>query len=247
MIIEIAQYSIYIDGKICNRDYFVDFYNGISRDSRTHCITFSMFAELENLQSVNEIILDYENGISEIITDILSTDVKVDAITVRNWSKVEENKKADVVKLLSDKNYLFETNFDTDIFYASNEHFDDIKSSQPNVTSDNIKRYKIECEISTVGDIFSLVYNTFSEVANLKVYPIVSAVPIKILDGECKTPDYTLFVYPDGISLIFDPISRETGSRFVLNKPVDEDVIKWLESMDSEQIYKMAQLTFTKL
>ena len=115
------------------------------------------------------------------------------------------------------------------------------------VTPVDQKRYKIECEITAIGDIFSLMYNTFSEVSNLKVTPIVEAVPISIVNGECKTSDYTLFVYPDGISLVFDPISRESGSKYVLQKSTDDTIIKWLETMDSEQVYKMAQLTFTKM
>lgn len=249
-IVELTTTAIYINGKELTENYIVSYYNGVSDNGP--CITFSEFIKRYNLEEIQEVIVDRELYASEIVKQILSTSIRIDAITINKWSNVSENDRALLAKMFADRDYLFETTYGT--FYASREHLE--QSNQkvvPSVTLTNSviptdkKRYKIECEITAIGDIFSLLYNTFSEVSNLKVTPIFDAVPIKIVNGECKTPDYTLFVYPDGISLVFDPISRENGNKYVLQKPTDDDIINWLETMDSEQVYKMAQLTFTKM
>lgn len=240
-----------IDNNPISSNYIVSFYNGVWVDSHTPCITFSEFVKRENLSYIEEFVINYKENVGEISKQILLTDIVIDSIKVTNWNSVSDNDKAFITKALADKSYLFETK--DSVFYAVRENsLLQQKETTPvntalTVTPTDSKRYKIECEISTIGDIFSLLYNTFSEVTNLKVTPIFEAVPIKFTGGVCKTPDYTLILYPDGISLVFDPISRENGTKYVLDKDTDESVQKWLETMDSEQVYKLAQLTFRKI
>ena len=224
------------------------------------CLAFESLLKKHNISQFDILKIDAEGHDWEILKEVDLDKYRPSIIRIE-WINLSEENKQEVLDKFNKHHYLYEMIYG-DITAITEELYLKIigknkivENPQPKeepvnnlfIESGIKKKYKIECEISTVGDIFSLMYNTFSDITNLKVYPIVSAVPIRILDGECKTPDYTLFVYPDGISLVFDPISRENGGKFVLNKPLDEDVIKWLESMDSEQIYKMAQLTFTKL
>jgi len=227
------------------------------------CLTFDSLLRKHNISNFDILKIDAEGHDWEIFKEV-NLDTFHPSVIRMEWFNLSKEDKQNVLDKFTKYNYVYEmmygdiTAISNDIYLKligkSPEKKDTINAEQslvvPIVSSVSVvdkKRYKIECEITAIGDIFSLLYNTFSEVNNLKVTPIFDAVPIKIMNGECRTPDYTLFVYPDGISLVFDPISRESGNKYVLQKQTDHDIINWLETMDSEQVYKMAQLTFTKM
>ncbi len=255
--IKLSNNCIRLDGKDLNSNYVVGLYNGISI-SNIPCVIFSEFVDRENIKKICTLSIDYDSGISEILKEILNSQIEILALSAFNWNIIKDSDKAIITKELSDKGYLFETNDNTLTAVLEYKPANPIKiptvlvASEPKSKlsqSGAKKKYKLECLLETVLDVKSVLENSFGTVSSIKLTPIYDPIRIKLENGTFKSYDYSLFVDSESISLTFDygENSRESGVCYVLKKRIDSSVEEWLETLDSEQLYKLAQLTFTRV
>jgi len=254
--IQLSNNYIRLNGKDLNSNYVVGPYNGIST-AKIPCVIFQEFADRENIKKICNLSLEYDTGVSEILKQIFKTKIQILALSAFNWNTIKDSDKAIITKELCDRGYLFETNDNTLTAVLENGQEQPVKIPTVLVASESSsklqqsgikKKYRLECVIETDLDVKAVLQNTFGNVVLGKLTPIYEAIPIKLNNGTFKAPDYSLIVDSDGITLLFDygENSRESGVEYSLEKNVDYVVEQWLETLDSEQLYILAQLTFTR-
>ena len=254
--IQLSNNYIRLNGKDLNSNYVVGPYNGIST-SKIPCVIFQEFVDRENIKKICTLSLEYDTGVSEILKHIFKTKLQILNINAFNWNTIKDSDKAIITKELCDRGYLFETKDNTLTATLGFVQEQPIKIPTVLVASESSsklqqsgikKKYRLECVLETELDVKAVLQNTFDNVVLGKLTPIYEAIPIKLNNGTFKAPDYSLFVDINGITLKFDygENSRESGVEYVLKKNVDYVVEQWLETLDSEQLYILAKLTFTR-
>jgi hypothetical protein len=260
------KYDITIDQSgIIFGDQFLDVvisdYNGMSRNSEgktISCITFEEFIRKYNIVKFENISINLGKNTYQIFKQIDIAKFNVKNISL-SWSNFTTEEMLEVTKRFAQENYLFEV-FCSDILaYKETQELIVPKQETPENTlfasttqQTHPKKYKVEFVVNTNLDILSELIKTFGSVIEYNIKPIFEPLPIIFNNNTCRVQDYTLLVDVNGISLIFDnnPQNREQSVRYNNNKKLSgkeiPEVVSWLETMDSEQVYQMAKFTFTK-
>ena len=231
-------------------DITVDDYNGVSNVSgkQIQKITFDEFLTRYKISKIDELYLGVGNRTINVLKQIFRNNISIGDYYIQTWNDVPDKDKATITKHFCDANVLFETCVTGTLFYTNtiNKHRT-VPSIIPTQTT-GAKKYNVQFTTNTDLDVIATLYSTFVNVSDIIVTPVYEPKPI-IFDGNvCVVDDYTLVVSESSISLTFQTIGREVGVRYEISKPLDITQTKsWLQTMDSEQVYQMAKLTFNKI
>ena len=231
-------------------DITVDDYNGVSTVSgkQIQKITFDEFLTRYKISKIDELYLGVGNRTINVLKQIFRNNISIGDYYIQTWNDVPDKDKATITKHFCDANVLFDTCDTGNLFYTNtiNKHRT-VPSIMPTQTT-GAKKYNVQFTTNTDLDVIATLYSTFVNVSDIIVTPVYEPKPI-IFDGNvCVVDDYTLVVSESSISLTFQTIGREVGVRYEISKPLDITQTKyWLQTMDSEQVYQMAKLTFNKI
>lgn len=238
------------------------------------CLTFDSLIEKHNIKNFDVLKIDSEGHDWTIFKTIDLNKYKPSVIRLE-WVNLSDQEKVEVTDKLSKHNYFFEV-LCGDITAISEEMYNiltgEIKEPEKRMNipepTENIlfastktittivsskSKYKVSFEVVTEKDVASSLLHTFGEVSNLNIEQLFQTLPIKFIDGNCKVNDFLIEVTTDGIILTFDKSesSRENGSIYRSGKHLSSleipKVIQWLETMDSDEVYTLAKLTFKKV
>lgn len=238
------------------------------------CLTFDSLIEKHQLKSFQILKIDAE-GHDWTIFKTIDLDKYHPSVIRLEWLNLPDQEKLDLTEKLTKYNYLYEVKYG-DITAITNELYNEVfenseeirpvsvKHEIPNPT-ENIMfasvantsyktKYKVDFELYTEKDVYSILNQVFTgEIYELNVQPVFTSVPIKFEGNVCLVNDFVIEVSINGINLSFNdsPTNREKNVSYKNNKLLSSleipKVISWLETMDSEQVYKMVKLSFAKV
>lgn len=238
------------------------------------CITFDSLIEKHNIKHFDVLKIDAE-GHDWTIFRTIDLDKYKPSVIRLEWLNLSDQEKIEVTDKFIKHNYLFEVKYG-DITAISEEIYNSLSgevketpkqmvipeptenllfTSVSKVTTiiQSKLKYSVSFEVVTDKDVANSLLQTFGEVSKLHIEQLFQTLPIQFIDGNCKVNDFLIEVSTDGITITFDAneSSRENGSVYRSGKPLSSleipKVIQWLETMDSDEVYTLAKLTFKKV
>jgi FkbM family methyltransferase len=239
------------------------------------CLTFDALIEKYKIKNFDVLKIDAE-GHDWTIFKTIDLDKYHPSVIRLEWLNLPDQERVELTEKLIKYNYLYEVKYG-DITAITNELYNkvfenseeaktspvkhEIPSPTENImftsvatTNHHKTKYKVDFEVYTEKDVYVILNQIFpGEISELNLQPVFAPVPIKFDRDICIVNDFVIEVSTSGIKLSFDdtPTNREKNVSYKNNKLLSSleipKVIAWLETMDSEQVYRMVKLSFAKV